>query len=162
MTFTPTSDLERHQKYFDAFLISRDPHRSLGEFFDSITKYIFDPNIHHTDEEDLQFLKDLLFESAFGKLHIAYYEWVVAKMVPFAFPQSLRVLSRYVDFLCAISVMFLDDFFHFLCKNPNKEIIRGLFPILSAENRVNFIRVVNNYPDVVKLIPKVKLYITFT
>ena len=58
--FTPNSPHERHQKYFDAFLITGGLTDS--KYLNYITQYIFDPNISPDNEDDLEFFKNLLFE----------------------------------------------------------------------------------------------------
>ena len=164
MTFKPTSTLERHQKYFDAFLIYEKTTLGGGEkqYLDCLTKFIFDPNISHENEDDIQFFKDLLFESWYGKVHIYYYEWVLSKLLPYGFPQSIRILSRYADFLGVVSTMFLEDFYNAICRHENKEIAKCLFAKLSPVNRVHFVKMIDKHSEIVKLIPKLKLYVVFS
>lgn len=164
MTFKPTSTLERHQKYFDAFLISPGEEIFYGpaSYLNFITKFINDPNISHQDQEDLQFFKDLLFESQFGKIHIQYYTWVIDKWTQYAFPQAIRVLARYADFLGGVSVMFLHDFYHHLFKLPKHDLTIAIFPILSSINKVEFIKTADQYPAIIAAMPKLKLYMVFS
>jgi hypothetical protein len=158
--FVPDSPHERHQKYFDAFLIKEGLTDS--RYLNYITQYIFDPNISPDDEDDLDFFKDLLFESIKGKVHINYYDWVITHWLKFAFPQAVTTLARYSHFLGRLSSMFLYDFFNYLLKLPNKEIIVALFKELSTENKIQFIGWADHHPEIVKLIPKLRLYLLFS
>lgn len=158
--FTPDSAHERHQKYFDAFLIKEG--LSDSRYLNYITQYIFDPNISPDNEDDLDFFKDLLFESIKGKVHINYYDWVVTRWSQYAFPQSINTLARYASFLGRLSNLFLEDFFNYLLKLPNKEIIIHLFDKLDHISKVQFIQWSDKNREVVKLIPKLKLYLLFT
>jgi len=160
--FVPNSPHERHQKYFDAFLIEEGLTNS--KYLNYITQYIFDPAMSPDDEDDLEFFKNLLFESMKGKVHIDYYDRVT-RWSQFAFDQTIETLARYAYFLSRLSVMFLDDFFNYLLKsnqNKNDQIIINLFPKLDNYSKVQFIEWADLNPEVVKLIPKLKMYLLFT
>lgn len=163
MTFTPISDLGRHQKYFGAFSISKDKENlNITSYLAYITKFINDPNISHLDQEDLQFFKDLLFEGPYGKVHIEYYMQIINKWAKIALPQAARILSRYADFLGQVSEMFLHDFYNAVLRGYSFDIAVALFPLLSHTNKVEFIKMVDTYPNIVKAIPKLKLYMVFS
>jgi hypothetical protein len=158
--FIPDSPHERHQKYFDAFLIEEGLTDS--KYLNYITQYIFDPNISSSNSDDMDFFKDLLFESIKGKVHINYYDWIVTHWLKYAFPQSITTLSKYAEFLGKLSTMFLEDFFNYLLKLPNKEIIVSVFQKLSTDNKIKFIGWADHHPEIVKLIPKLRLYLLFS
>lgn len=161
--FTPNSLHERHQKYFDAFHIKEGLEDS--RYLNYITQYIFDPKLSPDDEDDLEFFKNLLFESIKGKVHINYYDRVVSRWTQFAYEQAIETLARYAYFLSRLSVLFLHDFFYYLLKsnnNKNDQIIINLFPKLDSYSKVQFIEWADLNPEVVKLIPKLKMYLLFT
>jgi hypothetical protein len=158
--FIPNSPHERHQKYFDAFLIEEGLTNS--KYLGYITQYIFDPAMSPDNEDDLEFFKNLLFESMKGKVHIDYYDQVVTKWVKFAFNQTIETLARYAYFLGRLSDMFLKDFYNYLLKFDDKEILIHLFPKLDSQSKVHFIEWADDYPEIVESIPKLKMYLLFT
>lgn len=158
--FIPNSPHERHQKYFDAFLIEDGLTNS--KYLNFITQYIFDPVLSPDNEDDLEFFKNLLFESIKGKVHIDYYDRIVTRWTQFAFDQTTDTLARYSYFLSRLSDMFLHDFFNYLLLFDNKEIIVHLFPKLDSYSKIEFIKWADNNSEVVKLIPKLKMYLLFT
>lgn len=159
-TFIPNSPHERHQKYFGAFLIKEG--LSNSKYLNYITQYIFDPNLSPDNEDDLEFFKNLLFESMKGKVHIDYYDRVATGWTQYAFDQTIDTLARYSYFLSRLSDMFLRDFFNYFLRFDNKEIIVHLFPKLDSCSKVEFIKWADQNPEVVNLIPKLKMYLLFT
>lgn len=158
--FIPNSPHERHQKYFDAFLIEEGLTNS--KYLNYITQYIFDPAMSPDNEDDLEFFKNLLFESMKGKVHIDYYDRVVTRWSQFAFDQTIETLARYAYFLGRLSGMFLHDFFHYLLRLDNKEILIHLFPKLDSQSKIHFIEWADYHPEIVESIPKLKMYLLFT
>lgn len=160
LKFIPNSPHERHQKYFDAFLIEDGLTNS--KYLNYITQYIFDTNLSPDNNDDLEFFKNLLFESIKGKVHINYYDWVVSRWTQLAFEQTVETLVRYSYFLGKLSDMFLHDFFNYLLKSKHNKIIINLFPKLDHYSKVQFIKWVDLNPEVIKMIPKLKMYLLFT
>ncbi len=160
LEFIPDSPHERHQKYFDAFLIKEGLTDS--RYLNYITQYIFDPNLSPDNDDDLEFFKNLLFESIKGKVHINYYDRVVTRWTELAFDQTVETLARYSYFLSKLSVMFLHDFFNYLLKSHNEKLIINLFPKLDSYSKIQFIEWADLNPEVVKFIPKLKMYLLFT
>lgn len=158
--FIPNSPHERHQKYFDAFLTGEGLTNS--KYLNYITQYIFDPNLSPDNADDLELFKNLLFESFKGTVHIDYYDRVLKNWSTFAPNQTTDTLSRYSYFLSRLSVMFLQDFFNHLLEFDNNQIIINLFPKLDSYSKVQFIEWADKNPQVVKLIPKLKMYLLFT
>lgn len=158
--FNPNSPHERHQKYFGAFLIEEGLTDS--RYLNYITQYIFDPNLSPDNKDDLEFFKNLLFESIKGKVHNNYYDRVVTRWAKFAFDQTVETLARYSYFLSRLSDMFLHDFFNYLLKSHDEKLIINLFPKLDPYSKVQFIEWADLNPEVVKLIPKLKMYLLFT
>lgn len=160
MSFVSKSPHERHQKYFDAFLLKKELTDS--NYFNFITRFISDPNLSHLNEDDLSFFQDLLFESFREKVHIRYYDWTIVKWLPFANAQTIKILSKYSDYLGAVSELFLTELFSHVFRLPNKEVIVDLFNALSTQNTLIFIKWADRNPEVVKLIPKLKFYLLFS
>jgi hypothetical protein len=166
VAFIPDSTCERHQKYFGAFSVV--PKRFHGsnntyEYLKFITQYINDGAISHLDSDDLQFFRDLLFESSFGKVHIEYYDWIITKWSQFAFSQTVSIIARYADFLGQLSELFLKDLFKYVYSlTPRGAGAKHLFPLLSPENKVIFVQVGMDYPHILQEIPKFKLYLLFS
>ncbi len=183
MKFKPSSQHERHQKYFEAFSVSDKISRpyihiesdvlnktSLNGYLDYITKYITDPNISYHNHDDIEFFKDLLFEGLYGKIHIFYYRNIFDKWMRFAFEQSIFILSKYASFLSKISPLYLHDFYDYMLgnryikSNSNYDwikIISSLYDNLDPEAKIEFIRVASNYKDIVSQLPQIKLYMTY-
>lgn len=160
MKFSPNSEHKRHQLYFDAFL---DSINSPTLYCTYITRFINDGAISSFNDDDMQFFKDLLFESKHGKVHIEYYVNILENWLQFAFNQSMFTISKYCDFLIKISELFIKDMFHYIFKMKNCElIIKKLFTYLSPENKILFINVGMDYPQILKLIPKFKTYVLFS
>ena len=160
MSFKPDSTCERHQKYFDAFSIIGN---GIGyrNYLNYITRFINDAAVSHLDEDDIQFFRDLLFESHYGKVHIEYYQWIIDKWIGWALDQSIFTLCKYADFLGQVSELFLHDMFDYIFKiKPN--LIESVFNGLSPDNKVHFITVGMKYPKIIKGNPKFKTYLLFS
>lgn len=158
--FKPNSTCERHQKYFDA-VSSKFANQTT--YLSVITRFINDGAISHLDDDDIQFFRDLLFESDYGKVHIEYYSWILDRWLKFAFTQSMTVLSKYADFLGRVSELFLKDMFHHIFKMHQSDmVVPALFHVLSPDNKVHLVQVGMSYPQVVKSIPKFKMYLLFS
>lgn len=158
--FIPNSPHERHQKYFDAFLIKDGI--SSAQYLNYITQYIFDPNLSPENADDLEFFQNLLFEGIKGRVHIKYYDWVITHWTKFAFDQTVNILVRYSYFLSRLSTMFLHDFFSYLLKTNDNKIITQMFPKLDAYSKIQFIEWADLHPEIVEFIPKLKMYLLFT
>lgn len=162
MSFVPDSTCERHQKYFDAF---SDPKAidNFATYTTYLTRFIHDNSISFLNDDDLQFFRDLLFESSWKRIHIKYYEDILDRWIKFAFTQSMSVLSKYSDFLGQVSEYYLRDLFYCIFRHHQSHIIvPSLFNVLSPENKVIFVKVGMNYPDIIKQIPKFKTYLLFS
>lgn len=162
MLFKPDSELKRHQKYFDAFSV-KNQFANQTTYLTYITRFIGDEAISYQNDDDIQFFRDLLFESEYGKVHIEYYRWVLDKWIKFAFTQSMTIISKYANYLVQVSELFLKDMFHHVYKmDQSTLIVPALFNVLSPDNKVHLVKVGMDYPSVVKLIPKFKMYLLFS
>lgn len=158
MKYKPESSCKRHQKYFGAFSC-----HNITRYLSTVSRYIKDKNISHTNADDVDFLMHLLFDGPFGRVHISYYSQIHnRKRTRTHFVPSTKSLARYCDFLKLISSLFLTDFFNTLFTQPNKSLAGGVFKHLSFDNKLLFLHNANRYPNVLKQLPKIKLYSTFS
>lgn len=169
-SFKPKNVLERHKPFVDAF----DNHKSSffggnvtltatqNQYFNYISRFIADSTISSSDDDDIDFLRHLLFDGPYGKVHISYPEWLATlyKHNP-AKNQILYLFSKYAEFLGKVNDFNLNDLFHYLCKSKT-EIIIKLFPKLTADCKLEFIKLLNFYPEIVKSIPETKVYLLFS
>jgi hypothetical protein len=158
MAYKPTSPHKRHRKYFGAF-----SNKNITRHLQTITRFCKDKNISPDDADDMDFFRALLFESCLGKVHISYYSLLHnRKRSKTHFVATAKNLARYCDFIVKISDLFLGDFFNYLMRYKDKSFIGSVFDKLSALNKIKFIHKVEAFPDVVRQIPKLKLYMTFS
>lgn len=153
--YTPITNYQRHEAYLCAF----DSSINIEKYFKVLKKFIMDENMSPHDENDLQLLKDLLFETKFGKNHIYFYHLIYFSMRKSN--NNFKILNKYTDFLGAMSDCFLDDMFNFVIKTKNKHFIRKYFVKLSSNNKVKFLRILKNYPNIIEHFPKLKAYALF-
>lgn len=158
--FIPNSQFERHHKYFDAFEIQNGI--SDINYLNFITEYINDTSLSPNNDDDLEFFKNLLFESIKGKVHIRYYDWVITNLINNDIHTCTKILSRYSEYLGGLSNLFLHDFFNYLLQLDDKQIIIELFNVLPSKIKLEFIYWANDNESVVKLIPKLKSYLLFS
>lgn len=163
--FVPTVVYERHQKYLDAFINEK---LIISDYLQYITKFICDHNMSTLNNDDLDFFKNLLFDSftarnieLVGSLLFTYYDRLI-KNYKFASSQVIFLLSKLLSFLIKISDVYVKDMFVYLWQCNDKQIILNLFYSLNGENRLCFINWANDKPDIIKFIPKLKLYILFS
>lgn len=161
MKYRPTSKLERHQKYlgaFSAFCIE-------DEYLSNITDFIMDPKNSPSNDDDVELFKDFLFESKFGRIHICYFDLWFSKIGNKTnFDWTVRVMSRYIEFIRKISEFYIDDIFNmFLTElNASQDAIALLLKLLPMEDRMSFVRAAKVYPKALKRVSKLKLYYLFS
>jgi hypothetical protein len=153
--YMPVANYQRHKIYLIAFHDSIN----IDKYFKILKTFIVDENISPNNEDDLQFLRDLLFETKFGRNHIHFYELAYHSMNKCK--NNLHVLSRYTEFLGAISNYFLEDMFEFVLKTKDEFFIKRYFSRLSLNNKLKFIKITKSYPYIFKKIPKIGMYSTF-
>ena len=153
--YVPIINYQRHEEYARAF----DNSISINKYFKILKKFIMDENISPNNEDDLQFLKDLLFETKFGRNHIHFYEYVYYSMNKSK--NNLQILSRYTEFLGSISDYFLEDMFEFLVKTQDEFVIKNYFSKLSLSYKLRFVKITRPYPYLFKKIPILGMCSTF-
>ena len=140
------SILERHQEYLGAF--------SFTEFNKKrgyITKYLVDPNLSFLNEDDVLFFNKLI--DIHQKSYFDYINsWSIVNLQSPTF-----YLSKYFDWLDEKHI----NAFIIVLFTKHEFLARELFPLLSTKNKILFINEAYNYPEIIKLIPKVKNYMVF-
>jgi hypothetical protein len=150
----------RHQKYLRVF--SSLPDKIV--LLKTITRFINDKAISHLDPDDLQLFQNLVFDTGCGPVNISFYSQVKKKYTrsKTCFIPSAKVLARFADFTGQISSLFVDDLFLHLLRNTNNSFIKSVFDKLSAVNKLKMMHLADTYPEIIKRIPKIKLYLTFS
>lgn len=153
--YNPQINYQRHKPYASAF----DGVTTIYKYLDLIKKFVLDSNISPHNEDDLQFLRDLLFETKFGKNHIYFYDYFCRSKN--RNKQNIKMLSRYADFLSTMSDLFLEDMYHHFLKTRDKYLINNYFSYLSTKNKLKFLQISKDYSFTVKKIPRISTYMTF-
>ena len=148
------SQLDRHKSHINAFKIC-----SMSDFSDVITNFITDPFISSDDEDDIDLFQDFVFSKKFGKLHIYYYSFILKNKDK---ESVAMILSKYLDFLKHVSVFFLYDAFDYIFKTKDTKLIELMIKSLSSDLKIKFIEYSDRYPNIIDLIPKLKLYNLFS
>lgn len=124
--------------------------------------YVNDPNIDPNDEDDLEFFQDMVFESPYGRIHIFYYEELFKNYLALNRDWTLRTFSNYVLFLDKFSHLFSDEAFAHVYKNQQTQVVADLLKVMDMEIKLKFIRMADKYPNVMRAVPKLKLYNLFS
>lgn len=147
--------------YIGAFCRSQ----SRTEYYAYITQFLFDPDISPNNLDDFELFQDLIFESHYGKLHINYYYDQLDRFRSGRGKSKrtkiIRRLARYAEFLGKHSEMFLEDMYNYIFRHhPN--LIQPLLDALPSSVKLSFIRVAEHYPQIVRQVPKLKLYMLYS
>jgi hypothetical protein len=158
--YTPQYKLERHQQYASAFSLKSE---YLGNYYPYISKFLCDPQLNINDGDDATVLFDLLYNSKFGAIHISYYKFLLRRINNINYEWTLKVLSKYVNFLGKRSYLYQVDMFDSLFRDfPNTKLWEDFLKALAPEDLTLFIECAAKYSSVVKAIPKIKLYLLFS
>ena len=122
-----------------------------------LKSFILDKSISPNNEEDLQLLRDMLFETKFGKNHIYFYDYFSRRKSK----NNIKLLSKYSEYLLIMSELFLDDMFHHILRTRDKYLINNYFTHLSNKNKLNFLKIAKNYPHIISKFPRIKTYMVF-
>lgn len=154
--YTTDFSQERHGSYARSFKIE-----DIGKYYRHINRYILDQNLSPTDQDDVELFKDLLFESRFGRVHIAYSEW----LVHYAGKKKSRVnlVDRYIAYISEVSSLFYEDFVGALIKYGNINFVEYLMATASLETRLVLVKTLaQHFPKMMRQIPKLKTYLIFS
>lgn len=157
-TYT-VSTYDRHKAYLCVLTDNRLS--KLITRYNYITKYLFDEKISPNNEDDIFFLKDLLFVNMYGSIHFQYYYWILGKKYFIYNKKISDILSRYSEFLREISIYFLYDFFYYVFFTK-KDIIDDVFQKFSYKNKILFIDwAMQTNPSILELISGIESMILF-
>jgi hypothetical protein len=150
---------ERHQKYLhlfkdDVFETSLLWHTAM---------YVWDKQISAKDDEDMELFQDLIFESKFGRLHIYFYDqYLFPRYFKLNSDWVIKVFSKYLEFLERGSPLFTNDAFDFIYKYRDSKLVLMLLDEMSFDIKMRFIKHSEKHPDMIQLVPKLKLYNLFS
>lgn len=152
-------DHDRHQPYLALF---RDKEMYERQYLWQIAKFVMDPKLSPSDGDDLEIFQDLVFDTERGRLHIFFYEELFKNYYQYQPDWTLKVFVRYVAFLNAVSGLFANDAFHYIFKKEDPQLITNLLKEMPVKQKLDFIRFSDKYPDMIKAVPKLKLYNLFS
>lgn len=121
-----------------------------------------DPNLSPTDADDLEIFQDLVFDSDHGRLHIFFYEELFKNYYQYQPDWTLKVFVRYLLYLDKLSSLFSTDAFHFIFKKEDVKLITNLLKEVPVDIKLRLIKFSEMYPNMIKAVPKLKLYNLFS
>lgn len=152
-------DHDRHQSYIPLF---RDREMYERQYLWQIGKFVMDSKLSPSDGDDLELFQDLVFDSDRGRLHIFFYEELFKNYYQYQPDWTLKVFVRYVMYLDKISPLFSGDSFDFILKKSDPKLITDLLKEMPFELKMRLIKISERYPDMIKAVPKLKLYNLFS
>lgn len=144
-----------HQKNFSKELYER-------AYLWNVGVYVNDPKIDPSDADDLEFFQDMVFDSPYGRIHIFFYEELFKNYLHLNRDWTIRTFARYVLFLENISSLMSEEAMNFVYKKQEASVITDLLKVMDMEVKLRFIRLADKHPDVMRVIPKLKLYNLFS
>lgn len=154
-------DHERHKPYHEKFDRAQG-NNTERQYYWNVAKYVLDSKISPSNEDDLELFEDAIFESPWGRIHIYFYEWLFKNYYQTQTEVVIRTFVKYLEFLNEISPLFTVDAFNFIFRQKDTKLIEKLLNTMSFEIKLNFIKVSDKYPEVVRSVPKLKLYNLFS
>lgn len=152
-------DHDRHQSYTPLF---RDREMYERQYLWQIGKFVMDPKLSPSDGDDLELFQDLVFDSDRGRLHIFFYEELFKNYYQYQPDWTLKVFVRYVMYLDKLSTLFSGDSFDFILKKSDPKLITDLLKEMPFNLKMRLIKMSERYPDMIKAVPKLKLYNLFS
>lgn len=144
-----------HQKNFSKELYERS-------YLWNVGVYVNDPRIDPSNEDDLEFFQDMIFDSPYGRIHIFFYEELFKNYLNLNRDWTVRTFARYVLFLENISQLFSEEALNFVYRKQEPSVITDLLKVMDMDVKLRFIRLADKHPDVMRAIPKLKLYNLFS
>jgi hypothetical protein len=151
---------ERHKPHHNKFTIKEDWFER--QYYWNVAKYVMDSNISPSDADDLELFQDAVFDSPWGRIHIHFYEQLFKNYYQYQPDWALKVFARYLLFLENVSSLFTNDAFHYIFKKKDVQLITNLMKEMSPEIKLRFIKMSENYPNIIKTVPKLKMYNLFS
>lgn len=155
-------DHERHKPYHDKFRRKDGEQLFERQYYWSVAKYVMDPNITSSDGDDLELFEDAVFESPFGRIHIHFYEQLFKNYYQFNSDWVLKVFCKYLLFLEELTVLFTNDAFNYIFRKNDPKLILNLLKEMPLEIKLRFIKESEKHPEIIRAVPKLKLYNLFS
>lgn len=154
-------DHERHKPYHGKFTHAN------GDWYEktyywNVAKYVMDPNVSPSDGDDLELFQDAIFESPWGRIHIYFYEQLFKNYYKFDVRWTVQTFCKYLLFLNKISSLFVNDAFEFIFRQKDSKMILDILNEMSFDIKMQFIKASEKHPEVLKSIPKLKIYNLFS
>lgn len=147
------SKLKRHQRYVDAFSIL-----SYLSYKSYISSFVTDTNLSANNYDDLNFFKDLLFESSYGNVLFDYYKSLACKL-----PETYLILSNYLYYIYRLNYYFFRDCINDMWSSCDILYLDLVFKHLDTSIQMQFIEIgISKYRDKYNLSSKMKLYALFS
>lgn len=155
--YVPDFSQERHTIYRNGFNTCTNE----KDYYKIINKYILDGNLSPANTDDVELFKDLLFESKFRRIHLEYARWLIEWCKKK--PSRRKLVLSYIKYIASASSLHLRDFWGIILTEHNKDFIVDLLSEADSEVRLTIVTgAVENNPKLMKLIPKLKMYLLFS
>jgi hypothetical protein len=147
----------RHSIYQDGF----DNCNNVLIYYKFLNKFLLDKNLSPYNQDDVELLKDLLFESKLKKVHLGYAMWMISWCKKNK--TGTLIVSNYIRYISNLSILHMNDFWTILLVNRHKKFIEKLLNLGDSDVRLALVNaaVVLN-PKLMKHIPKLKTYLLFS
>jgi len=149
----------RHRDYYENFTSSNRDER---QYYLYLAKYVMDADVSPLDGDDLEFFQDVVFESPYGRIHIYFYEQLFENYYEMDPDWCILVFNKYLDYLERISPLFTVDAINFIFRENDLKLVEKMLGSSSYEIKMRLIRASENHPDLIKSVPKLKLYNLFS
>lgn len=149
---------DRHQKYLELFKDDVFEQHFLWQ----VAMYVWDANLTPNDADDLDLFQDLVFDSKFGRIHIYFYDHLFDKYYRLNSDWVTTIFVRYLEYLEKLSSLFTNDAFDFVFKKEDQKLVLTLLKKMPLDLRLRFIKHSEKYPNIIQLVPKLKLYNLFS
>lgn len=154
-------DHERHKPYHGKFTSANGSYYERTYYW-HVAKYVADPDISASNADDLELFQDVVFESPWGRIHISFYEQLFKNYYKLNSDWVIRTFCKYLEFIEKLSPLFTQDAFAFVFKKQDVKMIEQLLRLMPLQIKLRFIKTAENYPDMIRAVPKLKLYNLFS
>lgn len=140
------------------YQIYREPVSDIVDYLLIVAQFVTDPKMD--PNQDLDFFRELVFDSKYGYLHGRFCRYFLVKNKDYNF--AFEAVSNFLEFLYKNNNLFTYDFFNTLCIDHSSEIIEKLFFSLPTYLKQQALEVFTKHDKVIKKIPRIKTYIIFS
>lgn len=154
-------DHDRHKPYHGKFTSANGDWYE-KQYYWHVAKYVMDRNVSPADGDDLELFQDAVFESPWGRIHINFYEQLFKNYYKLDNRWTVETFCRYLLYIDKLSTLFTNDAFSFIFRKDDPKLILHLLKEMPFEIKMKFIRASEKHPDIIQLVPKLKLYNLFS